>query len=149
MFTIYNIKQVLISAFGRLLCTPQPQEDIDNSGHPIKREDSDKNQQTHRMFDRTKTFCTSFLQDDDSSRFNNLQTHGDDLQLNLLISLEQKVDRMQECMRQSLTRTNKREDESRIAHEWKVIALVLDRIFFILYLVSIIILLVTMIPKSG
>ena len=107
------------------------------------------NQQAYLMPDKTETLDASFRQDGYPSRFDNTFNDGGNLQLNLLISLEQKVDQMQECMRQSLTRTNKKEDDSRIAHEWKVIALVLDRIFFILYLVSIIILLVTMIPKSG
>ena len=47
-----------------------------------------------------------------------------------------------------IQRVQQREERTRVALEWKVVALVLDRVFFICYLSAIIISLATLFPKT-
>ena len=142
------IYQVFISGLARLLCMQQPQEDVEIFSHSDNETDPEHKRRIMHIL--PENGCTSLKGASGSKRFLNKQQPGEhDYQLSLLISLEQKVDKIKECISHSLTRTTKQEDETRIAHEWKVIALVLDRIFFIIYLILIIILLDTMHPRNN
>ena len=51
-------------------------------------------------------------------------------------------------LRQLLNRLHQKEEKSRVAQEWRIVALVLDRLFFFMYLAAIVISLATIFPKT-
>ena len=63
-------------------------------------------------------------------------------------TLESDVHDIRRNLRALLHRVQVREERNRVALEWKVVALVLDRIFFIMYLSAIIVSLATLFPKT-
>lgn len=63
-------------------------------------------------------------------------------------SVESDVKEIRRYLRQMLGRVHMKEERAKIALEWKVVALVMDRLFFFLYLAAIIISLATIFPKT-
>ena len=63
-------------------------------------------------------------------------------------ALEHEVKEIRRYLRMLIWRVQQREEKTRVALEWKIVALVLDRIFFIMYLSAIIISLATLFPKT-
>ena len=63
-------------------------------------------------------------------------------------SMEGDVKDIRRYLRQLLGRIHQKEDRAKIALEWKIVALVLDRLFFFCYLAAIVISLATIFPKT-
>ena len=63
-------------------------------------------------------------------------------------ALEDDVHDIRRNLRALLQRVQLREERNKVALEWKIVALVLDRIFFIMYLSAIIVSLATLFPKT-
>ena len=63
-------------------------------------------------------------------------------------SVESDVKEIRRYLRQLLARIHQKEEKNKIALEWRIVALVMDRLFFFLYLAAIIISLVTIFPKT-
>ena len=63
-------------------------------------------------------------------------------------SVESDVKEIRRYLRQLLNRIHQKEEKNKIALEWRIVALVMDRLFFFLYFAAIIISLVTIFPKT-
>lgn len=63
-------------------------------------------------------------------------------------SVENDVKDIRRYLRQLLGRIHQKEDRAKIALEWKIVALVLDRVFFFCYLIAIVVSLATIFPKT-
>ena len=63
-------------------------------------------------------------------------------------TVEHEVREIRRYLHVMLKRLQHKEDLSRIAVEWRVVALVLDRLFFFMYVTAIIVSLVTIFPKT-
>ena len=63
-------------------------------------------------------------------------------------SVESDVKEIRRYLRQLLNRIHQKEEKNKIALEWRIVALVMDRVFFFFYLAAIIISLVTIFPKT-
>ena len=87
---------------------------------------------------------------DYATQFDTHQQSGSDNPqvVNTHAPMEHDVREIRRYLRQLLYRVHAREEKNRVAHEWKVVALVLDRIFFFMYLAAIIISLATIFPKT-
>lgn len=75
-------------------------------------------------------------------------TAGDKSPVHFHQSIENDVREIRRYLRQLLGRIHQKEDRAKIALEWKIVALVLDRLFFFCYLAAIIISLATIFPKT-
>ena len=64
-------------------------------------------------------------------------------------TVENDVREIRRYIRILITRLQNKEELSKITMEWRVVALVLDRLFFFMYLAAIIISLATIFPKTG
>ncbi len=63
-------------------------------------------------------------------------------------SVESDVQEIRRYLRTLIDRIYKKEERNKIALEWRIIALVMDRLFFFMYLAAIIISLATIFPKT-
>ena len=75
-------------------------------------------------------------------------TSPDKSPVHLHQSVESDVREIRRYLRQLLGRLHQKEEKARIALEWRIVALVLDRLFFFMYLAAIIISLATIFPKT-
>ena len=75
-------------------------------------------------------------------------TSPDKSPVHLHQGVENDVREIRRYLRQLMWRVHQKEDRAKIALEWKVVALVMDRLFFFLYLAAIIISLATIFPKT-
>ena len=63
-------------------------------------------------------------------------------------TLENDVKDIRRYLKQLLCRVHMKEERKKLAAEWKIVALVLDRLFFFCYLAAIVISLATIFPKK-
>jgi hypothetical protein len=63
-------------------------------------------------------------------------------------SVEGDVREIRRYLRQLMQRIHVKEERAKINLEWKIVALVLDRVFFFMYLASIVVSLSTIFPKT-
>jgi nicotinic acetylcholine receptor len=75
-------------------------------------------------------------------------TSPDKSPIHLQESVESDVKEIRRSLRQLLNRIHQKEERAKVNLEWKIVALVLDRVFFLCYLASNIISLATIFPKT-
>ncbi len=75
-------------------------------------------------------------------------TSPDKSPVHLQQSVEGDVREIRRYLRQVLMRIQQKEDKNKLALEWRIVALVMDRLFFFMYLAAIIISLATIFPKT-
>ncbi|CAD5118370.1 DgyrCDS7081 [Dimorphilus gyrociliatus] len=63
--------------------------------------------------------------------------------------VEADVKEIRKYLKQMLYRIQQKEEKGKIALEWRIVAMVLDRFFFFMYLIAIVISLVTIFPKTA
>ena len=63
-------------------------------------------------------------------------------------SLEGEVREIRRYIREMVQRLHRKEEMGRIALEWRIVALVLDRLFFFCYLIAIVVSLATVFPRT-
>lgn len=68
--------------------------------------------------------------------------------IHLSQTVEQDVKEIRRYLRTLIGRINQKEDRAKITLEWRIVALVLDRIFFYFYLTAMIVSLATIFPKT-
>ena len=87
---------------------------------------------------------------DGTARNHNAEsTSPDKSPIHLSHSLESDVKEIRRQLRVLLGRIQDKDAMAKIAMEWRAVALVLDRLFFFLYLIAIITSLATIFPKTG
>ena len=75
-------------------------------------------------------------------------TSPDKSPIHLSQSVEQDVKEIRRYLRTLIGRIHQKEDRAKITLEWRIVALVLDRIFFYFYLTAMIVSLATIFPKT-
>ncbi|ELU16494.1 hypothetical protein CAPTEDRAFT_218891 [Capitella teleta] len=68
--------------------------------------------------------------------------------IHIRYTAESDIKEIKQYLRQLLGRLHAKEERARIALEWRIVALVLDRLFFFMYLSAIVISLATIFPKT-
>lgn len=63
-------------------------------------------------------------------------------------AIESDIKEIKRILRTFITRINDKDAQGRIAKEWRIVARVLDRLFFFMYLCTIIVSLATIFPKG-
>ena len=97
-----------------------------------------------QMYDLKQDGATSFSNHTSASN----ATSPDKSPVHLQQSVESDVREIRRYLRQVLARIHLKEEKNKIALEWRIVALVMDRLFFFMYLAAIIISLVTIFPKT-
>lgn len=64
------------------------------------------------------------------------------------VALETEVKDVRRALRAFMTRLQEKDAAAKMLRDWRIVALVLDRLFFFVYLATIIVSLVTMFPKT-
>ncbi len=95
-----------------------------------------------QMYDMTSDASTPFRHSRSSEA-----TSPDKSPIHLHQSVESDVKEIRRYLRQLLSRIHQKEEKNKIALEWRIVALVMDRLFFFFYLAAIVISLVTIFPK--
>ena len=96
-----------------------------------------------QMYDMASDGSTSFRNNSRAEA-----TSPDKSPIHVHQSVESDVKEIRRYLRQLLNRIHQKEEKNKIALEWRIIALVMDRLFFFFYLAAIIISLVTIFPKT-
>ena len=78
----------------------------------------------------------------------NEATSPDKSPIHLHQSVESDVKDIKRYLRQLLQRIHAKEERGKMALEWRIVALVMDRLFFYMYLAAIVISLATIFPKT-
>ena len=63
-------------------------------------------------------------------------------------AIESEVREIRRALRSLMAKIQARDAHALIVRDWRIVALVLDRLFFFIYVVTIIVALITMFPKS-
>ena len=100
-----------------------------------------------QMYDLNKDGQTSNFANHNSAA--NDAVSPDKSPIHLHQSVESDVKEIRRYLRQLIGRLNEKDIQGRISAEWRVVALVLDRLFFFTYLMAIVISLATIFPKTN
>lgn len=75
-------------------------------------------------------------------------TSPDKSPVHMYQSIENEAREIKRYLRQLLQRIHLKDERNKIARDWRIVALVLDRLFFFMYLIAIIVSLATIFPKT-
>ena len=169
-FKIFFTFQIVIDGLARALCmrndfplpkeSPDPERHSHGHGSHGNRQDSSSNEtHTCKHKDKRKIKCPElkynkfqpppavFDYRDGSSAGRNFNSQAADKSPLHNQALESDIREIRRIMRSFLNRLTEKDNLNKIAMEWRLVALVLDRIFFFLYLTTIIVSLCTIFPK--
>ena len=96
-----------------------------------------------QMYDMASDGSTSFRNHSRAEA-----TSPDKSPIHMHQSVESDVKEIRRYLRQLLSRIHQKEEKNKVALEWRIVALVMDRLFFFFYLAAILISLVTIFPKT-
>ncbi|KAJ8319189.1 hypothetical protein KUTeg_004280 [Tegillarca granosa] len=139
------VKRILVDYVARLMCMKDQVRDSKLDKHFRNKQKHTNNKDKNFKFDKVGYFemqteeswkgvpnGTPSVNDSDSSRSFS-STVG------LFYSLESDIREIKNLIKQMIDKSDEKEAKDRIAREWRIVALVLDRLFFFLYMLAIVI----------
>lgn len=121
---------------------------IKNVKHKRKIKCPDMKYNKFQMYDLKEAAHAALANHHQNSNNPSGQGSPDKSPVHLRASVESDVREIRQYLRQLLNRLHMKEERARISLEWRIVALVLDRLFFFMYLGAIIISLATIFPKT-
>lgn len=146
----------MLDGFAKLMCMRDEVSHVDDPQAPklegvrtLKDKEKKKYKIQEMKYNKFQ-MCECGINNKHSNANNHVDlTSPDKSPLNIpAANMETDIKDIRKCVRQYMSRITDKDTKNRKAEEWRVIALVLDRLFFFLYLIAIIISICTIFPRS-
>ncbi|XP_013418084.1 neuronal acetylcholine receptor subunit alpha-5 isoform X2 [Lingula anatina] len=150
------LKRVMLDGFAKIMCMTDETYHVDQRGAPkmegvklINNKEKKKNKVPELKYNKYQMCeCGVSMQNNSSSNNTGDWSNPPDKSPVNITALESEIRDIRRCARSFMNRIAEKDANTKKCEEWRVIALVLDRLFFYMYLIAIVVSICAIFPRS-